>query len=222
MWRAMAVEGLFSGGAHMRASMRSNLLVAILGLFVSTSVMAGPLNGHPDALSPLPIHTGSTMFNNGGTLQGYVDYAVFAPGDFPYPPSSGYTPTAGQLTYAYQVFVTGQAPVSSFEMVLLDQANNIGWFETGVGGVTPVGTALTSMVSAKWTFPGIQQGDHSFGLAFSSPNIPQQLFATVVDTGQAGPVIPLPSPSNQSIPEPASLSLAAIGCLMLGMRRRSR
>ncbi len=204
----------------MRASMRSFWAVAILGLFITTSAYAGPLAGHTGALPPgVPLTTGSTMFNNGQTLSGYVDYAVFGPGQFPY---AGYTPPANELTYAYQVFVTGAAPVSSFELVLMDQANNIGFFDTGISGVAPTSMVLNPMTSAKWTFPGIPQNGHSLGLAFSSPNIPTQLFATVVDTGQSTWVIPLPSPSNLGIPEPASLTVAAIGCLMLGMRRRSR
>src|SRR5687767_8067426 len=128
----MAVERrLFSGGANMRASMRSFWAIAILGLFITTAAYAGPLNGHPNALTPLPTDTGSTSFNNGQTLSGYVDYAVFGPGQFPY---SGYTPTAGELTYAYQVYVTGTAPVSSFELVIMDQASNIGAF-SDIGGI---------------------------------------------------------------------------------------
>jgi hypothetical protein len=75
-------------------------------------------------------------------------------------------------------------------------------------------------VSAKWTFPGIPNGSMSYGLAFSSPRLPQSIFATVVDTGQTATAVPLPSPGPVGIPEPATLSLAAMGCLMLGLRRR--
>jgi hypothetical protein len=142
---------------------------------------------------------------------------VFNPGDFPY---LGYTPTAGELTYTYQIYVTGTAPVSSFELSLTDLADNIGSFND-LGGIAPTSQDLDPLVSAKWTFPGIPQGGASYGLVFSSPRIPQNLFATVVDTGQSTYVIPLPSPSPISIPEPASLGLAAIGALVLGVRRRA-
>jgi hypothetical protein len=190
---------------------RSSLLAVIAGLFISTWAQAGPLNGAAGALS-----SGSTTFDNGATLKGYVDWAVFNPGTFPY---AGYTPTSGELSYAYQIFVTGAAPVSSFELVLTDPADNIGNFPLS-GGTAPNSQTLTSMTSAKWTFPGIPSGGNSTGLAFSSPRIPQSLFATVVDTGQSTWVIPLPSPGPNGIPEPASLSLAAMGCVVLGLRRR--
>jgi len=200
----------------MRATMRLTCLALILGLFVSSFSFAGPLANHPQARTPLPGDTGSTPFNF-GTLAGYVDYAVFNPGDFPY---SGYAPTAGELTYAYQIYVTGTAPVSSFELALTDLADNIGSFND-LGGVAPTSMVLNPMISAKWTFPGIPQGGSSYGLAFSSPRIPQNLFATVVDTGQTTYVIPLPSPSPISVPEPAAMSLVAIGAALLGMRRRA-
>ena len=196
----------------MRAMMaRSSLLAVIAGLFISTWAQAGPIATAPGAFT-----SGSTTFDNGGTLKGYVDWAVFNPGTFPY---AGYTATSGELSYAYQIFVTGAAPVSSFELVLTDPADNIGSFAS-LGGVAPSSTTLNPLTSAKWTFPGIPNGSMSYGLAFSSPRLPQSLFATVVDTGQSTWVIPLPSPGSNGIPEPATLSLAAMGCLMLGLRRR--
>jgi len=195
----------------MRAAIaRSSLLAVIVGLFISTWAQAGPL------ATAGTYSFGSTTFDNGGTLKGYVDWSVFNPGTFPY---AGYTPTAGELAYAYQIFVTGSAPVSSFELVLTDPADNIGNFNLG-GGTAPNSQVLNPATSAKWTFPGIPSGSMSYGLAFSSPRIPQSLFATVVDTGQSTWVIPLPSPGPNGIPEPATLGLAAVGCVMLGLRRR--
>ena len=115
--------------------------------------------------------------------------------------------------------MTGSAPLSSFELVLTDPADHIGTFND-LPDVAPNSQTLTPLTSAKWTFPGITSGNQSVGLAFSSPRIPQSLFATVVDTGQTTWVIPLPSPGPNSIPEPATIGLAAMGCLVLGLRRR--
>jgi PEP-CTERM motif-containing protein len=197
----------------MRASMaRSSLFAVIAGLFISTWAQAGPL------ATAGTFASGSTPFDNGGTLKGYVDWAVFNPGTWP-AGYTGYSPTSGELAYAYQVFVTGTAPVSSFELVLTDPADNIGSFAQ-LGGVAPSSQVLNPLTSAKWTFPGIPQGSMSYGLAFSSIRIPQSLFATVVDTGQSTWVIPLPSPGSTGIPEPATLGLAAMGCVVLGLRRR--
>jgi len=201
---------------NMRAMMaRTTWCAAVLALLISSQAFAGALFNNPNAGGPPPLYTGSTPFTV-GTLSGYVDYAVFNPGQFPY---SGYSPTAGELTYAYQIFVTGTAPVSSFELVLTDPADNIGSFNN-LGGVAPNFQSLTPLTSAKWTFGGIPTGSMSQGLAFSSPRLPQNMFATVVDTGQTATVIPLPSPGPVGIPEPATLGLAAMGCVMLGLRRR--
>ncbi len=200
----------------MRAMMaRTTWCAAVLALVLSTQAFAGALFNHPNAGGPAPLYTGSTPFVI-GTLQGQVDYAVFNPGQFPF---SGYTPTPGELTYAYQIFVTGSAPLSSFELLLNEPADNIGTFSS-LPGVAANSQILTPFTSAKWTFPGITTGSNSVGLAFSSPRLPQSLFASVVDTGQSGPVIPLPSPGPVGIPEPATLGLAAFGCVMLGLRRR--
>jgi hypothetical protein len=193
--------------------MRSSWVVAILVLVISGSALAGPL------ATAGTYGSSSTMFDNGGALKGHVDWAVFNPGTFPY--TGGYTPTAGEMVYAYQIFVTGTAPVSSFELLLTDAADNIGSF-SDLGGQAPQSAVLTSMVSAKWTFAGIPQTDMSYGLVFSSPKTPYDLFATVVDTGQTAWVIPLPSPSSNPVPEPATLGLVAMGCVMLGLRRRGK
>ena len=193
----------------MRAMMaRSSWCAAILVLIISGWVQAGPL----------AVYGGSTPFDNGGTLKGYVDWAVFSPGAFPY--SGGYTPTPGELVYTYQIFETGAAPLSSFELLLTDPADNIGNF-TDLGGQAPQSQVLSPLTSAKWTFSGIPQGGMSRGLVFSSPRLPYDLFATVVDTGQSTWVIPLPSPSPVNVPEPATAGLVALGCMMLGLRRRS-
>ena len=197
----------------MRAMART--CAVILALLISTQAFAGALFNNPNAGGPPPLYTGSTPFSV-GTLTGFVDYSVFNPGQFPF---AGYTPTAGELTYAYQVFVTGSAPLSSFELVLTDPADHIGTI-SDLPGVNPTSQTLTPLTSAKWTFPGIPNGGNSVGLAFSSPRIPQSLFATVVDTGQTTFVIPLPSPGPNSIPEPATLGLEAMGCMVLGIRRR--
>jgi len=194
----------------------ARISAVLFALLISTNVFAGALNGNPNAGGPAPLYTGSTPFTI-GTLQGYVDYAVFNPGQFPY--ISGYTPTPGELTYAYQVFVTGTAPLSSFEVPLTDLADNIGHF-SNLGGMAPTSDTLNALSSAKWTFGGVPTGGNTMGLVFSSPRTPVLMFATVVDTGQSGPVIPVPSPSSVGIPEPTTLGLAAVGCLMLGLRRR--
>src|SRR3954463_7163202 len=116
----------------MRAPM-ARISAVLFVLLVSTPLFAGALNGNANAGGPAPLYTGSTPFIQ-GTLSGYVDYAVFNPGQFPY---SGYTPTAGEYTYAYQVFVTGTAPLSSFAVLVPGPVDNIGSF-SDISGQAPL------------------------------------------------------------------------------------
>lgn len=196
--------------------------VAVLIVAVASSVAsAGLLNGNAlaynDGNGPAAgAWTGSTTFVQ-GTLQGYIDWAVFGPGQFPY---SGYTPTTGELTYAYQVYETGAAPLSSFSLALTDIGDNIGSFNA-LPGDAPTSSTLVSLASATWRFAGIPQNGNSQGLAFSSIRVPQSLFGVVIDTGQTQFVVPLPSPSATSIPEPGTISMV-LGAACLAMARRRR
>jgi hypothetical protein len=194
---------------------RLSLFCALLITGVLTAgARAGVLNNHPNAI---PGFTGSTPFAS-GTLTGFVDYAVFQPGNFPF---AGYIPTPGQATYAYQVFITGTAPLASFSVALTDAANNIGSFND-LPGDPPTSASITPLVSADWTFAGVLQGGNTRGLAFSSPKLPINLFGSVVDTGQSAFVIPLPSPGPVDVPEPAAAGIVLIGVVVAAARRRVR
>jgi len=210
----------------LRISFSRLLLIGLVCAMPASLASAGPLLSAPNIFNngagpgPGGAWVGSTAFVT-GTLQGYVDWAVFGPAQFPYP-GTGYSPTSGELTYVYQVYETGTAPLSSFSMALTDLADNIGAF-SGITGDVPSSMSLTPLPSssATWRFAGIAQGGNSEGLAFSSIRVPQNLLGTVVDTGQSTTVIPLPSPSPTSIPEPATVGMALLVGLTLLARRRS-
>jgi hypothetical protein len=180
---------------------------------------AGALNGHASAFDDgSMVWTGSTPFDNGTGLSGYVDWAVFAPGVFPYG-GSGYTPTAGEMVYTYQLFSTGADPVSSFSVALENPADNVGSF-SGLSGDAVSNTVLLPGVKAEWQFTGITTGGNSEGLAFSSPYVPKELFGIAIDGGTFSIVIPVPTPSDTEIPEPATMSVLALGGLALLRRRK--
>ena len=149
-------------------------------------------------------------------LTGYVNWIVYAPGDFPY---SGYTPTASEFAYVYQVFSTGADQIHGFSVNLENQADNIGAFGQGV--VPDGGTSLDPSDSAFWEF-GLQQGYSPVGqgqnsqmLAFSSEKAPEELFGGVLDGGNSTRIEVLPSPGSIGIsigvPEPSTVSLMAVG-----------
>jgi hypothetical protein len=209
--------------------------VAVLAIL---AFLAGPASasliseGTPYDDGSNPPWVGTTFFDfdgslphEGDDLEGYVEWIVYGPGDFP-AGFAGYVPTPGELTYAYQVFVTGSAahPVSSLDVVIFpgNPANNIGSFS----GLSVVGDAPSANqfvpAGANWDFAGIPTGGSSQGLAFSSPNVPTDLFGSLIDGGQTAVAIPLPTPSDVPIPEPSSVALALFGSVGLVAFRFAR
>ena len=92
-------------------------LFAAIGLWALPAV-AGLLDtGTPYSGGGRETWKGTTIFPDSVDpyLDGTVDWAVFAPGNFPF---SGYTPTPGEFTYAYQIHCTGSAAISNFSVVL--------------------------------------------------------------------------------------------------------
>jgi hypothetical protein len=158
-------------------------------------------------------------------LGGYVDWVVYAPGQFPF---TGYTPTAGEFTYVYQMHSTGTAAVSNYSVGLDNPADNIGDF-VDLGHSVTGDPALIPMNiygpfpggSASWDFNGINQGGHSCGLVFSSPYKPLENFAVIINHGQYQVAQSVPSPSNTT-PEPATIWLlgGGLGLILANWLRR--
>ncbi len=192
---------------------RNAFLVGAI-LLLATSVQAGVL---PGASSYQGSWAGTAAFDNGAGLAGTVDFCVYAPGVFT---DSSYSTAADQFVYAYQIFSTGADAISSFAMMVQNAANSDGV----MGDLVGVGAA-SSIISAgaevEWVFdaPGVLIGENSAGLVFSSPNEPEWLMGTVVDGGGFSYAYPLPAPSA-FVPEPATMSLLALGGVALVRRRR--
>jgi len=171
---------------------------------------------------------GSTPFSS-GTLTGYVDWAVFAPGVAPTGGFDGYAPTSGEGTYVFQVFTTGAAPLSNFKVGIIPGApvDNIGSFSTvSINGDAPTSLSFSGSPqfdTASWNFAGITTGNSSRGLVFSSIKLPVAYFGSVIDTGQSAFVIPLPTPNGTAggpeFPEPSTFVLSGLGLGVLLVQR---
>jgi hypothetical protein len=158
-------------------------------------------------------------------LAGHVVWAVFGPGEFTSP---AYTPTPGEFTYVYQVFSTGAASISSFTVPLENDADNPAYFidaAADVSGNPPIAQLFkteSDPYNVEWRFSGINTGNSSMALAFSSPKTPQDFLGVVVNGGQFGIVDPIPVPSSNSIPEPATFLSLLIGLGLIMATKRIR
>ena len=189
-----------------------------LVLMISSSSDAGLLTTTAGAITQ-----GTVAFDN-GNLQGNLDFAVLPAAAFTAAfGNDDYTP-GDTYVYAYQIINSSEAGTDSISADVtapVTPANTIGTFETvDGGGEINASTAVLVGPTANWVFnPEIPPGALSWGLAFSSPNLPKTGAALIVDGGNSALVeIPVPI-----IPEPASLILVGIaGSAILLLRRRAK
>jgi hypothetical protein len=193
---------------------------AIVLVAFAASAQAGMLSGHAAAYMGI---SGTVPFNNGVGLNGTIDYAVFTESDFNANFGGlGYVPS-GPLVYTYQVFVTGNLGVSAEVVGVSNPADTIGTFD--IGDIDATTAAFTP--NARWSFsPEIATGESSWGLAFSSPNLPIVGAALTIDGGTQALVAGLPTPGTVGIrvPEPSTVVLCVLGAgaIVVGATRRKR
>jgi hypothetical protein len=156
-------------------------------------------------------------------LAGYVEWVVYAPGDFPF---SGYTQPEDEYAYVYQIFNKGLAALSNYSVSIeADSADNIATFsdaDNGVTGDVPWNMTISAPGSASWDFDGILQGSNSQGLVFSSSKPPEDYRSIVVNHGEYITAEPVPSPNPNPIPEPGTLVSLLIGLGILCMTTQAR
>jgi hypothetical protein len=187
----------------------------VIVVFASRSD-AGLLNGHGAAFGGV---TGTQPFNNGVGLSGTIDYAVFTAGDFNANFAGlGYVP-GDALVYTYQVEVTGSLGVSVELVGIGNPANTIGTFNIGDQNAS----SASFNPNARWFFsPEIPTGMSSWGLAFSSPQLPIVGAALTIDGGTQALVAGVPTPGPIMVPEPATMIVLVLGLAGCCLRRQIR
>jgi hypothetical protein len=200
------------------------VLVCLFIFSGGATATAGILNDHPDAydnnLGPGTggRWAGTAPFADGSDLSGTIDFAVFTAQKFNDNFSGlGYAPTDA-LVYVYQIFNTGADLISGEIVGITNDAQDIGQFDIGDKFADALNLGAGT---AQWdfNFPGVQQSQSSWGLAFSSGNIPDLGIAITIDSGSVA-VAAVPTPSAIAIPEPTTLCLLyLLSGLSMSMRR---
>ncbi len=207
---------------------------AVVVAFGSSAFGVGPLDGDVNAI---PGFTGSQAFsvtNNGDLLEVDVDYAVFAPGDYPGAGVAGTDPSGGgDYVYAYQAYVstTGNVGMSQLSLGLLDDdfvnpqpdPLNVAFYDTlheTTGGDVPSNSFLMSASVLVWwrfTTSEVSPGDHSVVVLITSDFGPTFEPASVTGGGMSAQET-LPSP----LPEPTTVALMGLGAVVMLRRRQVR
>jgi hypothetical protein len=203
--------------------------LAIVGL-LSASASAGPLVGtglsYKDSVKPAGWEGTGTFTKNsvppGTRLYGTVEWAVFTGANFSSLfPSSGYTPTPGELVYTYQIYNDATSVEISKTMTLLlsgAPADNEAYFTSnGMSGVLPSSMQIIP-ADVVWNYssPNIAPSQHSCGLVFCSNRTPRSDLQAQVDGGLVANA-PVGGPGTTTIPEPSALALLSVAMASLGI-----
>jgi hypothetical protein len=176
---------------------------------------------------------GSSSYNDFNALAGSVEYVVFPPGGFAVAfPTSPWQAPANEFVYAYQIENTGPSDASTLGVTVnfSNAHDNIGSFPLDAGDVQPLTAefepdAPDDVDTAHWFFSGPSippLGGSSVGLAYASPDPPENWFGTLIDSGLNASAAPLPGPSADPVPEPSTAILLAAAAILLGVVRRFR
>jgi hypothetical protein len=206
----------------------------VLFLSLTAAALAGPLPLDPAGIS---WAQGSKIISS-AKITATVEYSVYAPGQFssslalgnPADPSLG-----ADYVYAYEVFSSSVpfkdltiATVSGSIPLAYAGTNHVDNVFAPNGGTAPtaeifnVAISPSRIINAKWTFSTAIDAGTGFSniLFFTSPYSPQFNTASISGGGTNLASSTLPSP----IPEPATVTLAAVAaaCLLAARRFRSR
>lgn len=186
------------------------VLVLCLGLAGSASAALDTSNAYVDGDS-VTWAGQTTMSSSDVDFSADIEWCVDAPGG------------DGLFKYKYQVTCTGTVSLSKFSVGMLasNEAQGIGYVQIDPTDIAPTNAAFAGtypdLQNADWEFAGMEDGEISYELFYYSVNEPIMFGGSIQDGVTAGGLVPSPS---DVIPEPATLSLLAIGAAAGLFRRR--
>jgi hypothetical protein len=169
---------------------------------------------------PAAMASGRSSFTAGGALNGYVDYAVYAPGKY-----DGTMSFKNLYVYAYQIFnqsstvsidyfSVGLEPDVSVPTAMYDSAAD---YAVAGGSMPSISLVMPQQVLYLFQFDNISVSEHSRTLLFTSDTAPGMAEGVVSAGFAGGAIMDLPSPA----PEPATFGLL-IGGAFMAIRRRQK
>lgn len=200
----------------MNTKRSSILLAVILFTAVPASIAYSALNDDPAALVADQV----TYIKAGPTLYGYVDYAVYAPGDY-----LGSLSFPDKFVYCYQIFnLPTSTPVSTFSVDLIPDTTAVSAFTDSAsvsgapGGSIPVSLVSDIRVSYIFGRNAVLANQHSAVLLFTSDSAPTFGNGLLTGTVAGSFALELPTP----IPEPSTLLLFTLAAPVLVKTRKQR
>jgi hypothetical protein len=196
------------------------ILAAILLTAGLPSVANASLGAFYDDTNPL-ISGQASFFSSSSQLYGYIDYAVYAPGDF-----TGSTPfPAGKYAYCYQIFDSStSSPIGRFTLDLDSgvTAYSPGSFAFSSGDIKPNDKSfdapiVTYFFNTRTT--NIAANHNSYVLFYAGDFGPETGSGTIFGALNGSVSVQIPAPT----PEPASIFLLALAApALLKIRGRNR
>jgi hypothetical protein len=167
-----------------------------------------------------PLTSGRASFSSSSSqLYGYVDYAVYSPGYFPWSDSF-----PEQFFYCYQIFDSSASSSIARFIVNLDSdvtAYSPDYFIFSADDVKPI-YATIQLNDVVYTFNSRITADHNSYVLFFAGDVGPEIYpGTIVGTVLGSTSVRIPIPATEPAPEPASLLLfATAGPFLLKARRR--